>query len=200
MRLSFITRGRLFTADGGAGSGAGGSEGNGNATGQQGQQGQQPPAQAQNGGDEKKFSQSELEAILADRLAREQRKTTEAAEKARKVAEEQALKEQGQFKTLAEQHAARVAELEPRAGQVERFEKALKAQVDELRKGLPAHLTTLLDKMDAVEQLEYLAANRAKLVPQQTQAPNINGGAGTGGQVDEKTREAELRQRFRLSK
>jgi len=204
MLRSLILRPR-YTADSGGGSGSAGSgqqpPPNGDAS------GQQPPAgQPQNGGtqQDRTFSQADVDRIVAERLARAQQKAQADADKARQEAEQRALAEQGEYKTLAEQRAAKLAELEPKAGQVERYERALKAQVDHLRKDLPDHITALLDKMDPAEQLEYLAANRDKLVatpPPANPAPNINGGGGhTPAGGDPKEREAELRQRFRLGR
>lgn len=165
---------RLYDPDTGANpAGAIPGEGtpNGNAT------GQEPPA---NGGTEKKPTlaevlkqhglQGELDAIIAERLAREERKRKEAEEKARKEAEERTLQEQGEFKTLAEQRAAELAEarakLEAAAADkkaLERYQSALKAQLEAARKDLPAHITALLDKLDPVEQLTWLAENREAL-------------------------------------
>lgn len=211
MRRGFFSRTiTFFEPDTGAasGSGAGGDAGvqsqqgvqqtgaaTGQAAGQQAQQSQQTA-------DDKRFTQAELEAIVKDRLAREQRKGQEAADKARQDAEAKALAEQGKYKELADGHAAKIAELEPKA---QRYEAALRAQVAELRKDLPEHITALLDKMDAAEQLEYLATNRAKLIAtpaaQAAQtAPNINAGGSGRSEPDPKAREQELRQRFRLGR
>lgn len=157
---------------------------------------------------EKSFSQADVDRIVQERLARAQTQAEEAAEKVRQEAEAKALAEQGQYKQLAEQHATKLAALEPKAAQVERYEKALRAQLDQQRNGLPDHLTALLDRMDVAEQLEYLAANRSKLLPAAPAAaaaplpaPNINGGAAAAvPAAPTATREEELRQRFRLGR
>lgn len=92
---------------------AGGGEGSSTATGNA--PGAPAPAPAPNGGtDDKRFTQAELDAIVKDRLERERKKADETAAKTKADAEAAAAKEQGEWKKLAEQHEARVGELEPR--------------------------------------------------------------------------------------
>lgn len=47
--------------------------------------------------------------------------------------------------------------------QNERYEAALKAKLEVERNGLPEHITKLLDKLDTVDQLAYIAENAATL-------------------------------------
>lgn len=100
----------------------------------------------------------------------------EKAEKARKAATDEAerkrLEEQGQYKDLADKAEARAKELEgqvttlqPLTERVTALEGALKTYLDKEREGLPAHILALLDTQDVVEQLSYIAANRAALKP-----------------------------------
>lgn len=56
-----------------------------------------------------------------------------------------------------------VEELSPKATQADRYEQALQAHLDAQRKGLPAHITALLDKLDAPDQLTWIAENRESL-------------------------------------
>lgn len=114
--------------------------------------------------------QSALKKERDDRKALEKAQKDAAELKA--AEEKKRLEEQGQYKALAEEaarerdaHAARVKELEPLAETVKRQGEALKRFLDEERKGLPKHVLTLLDKLDPVDQLEYIAANRAELRP-----------------------------------
>lgn len=53
---------------------------------------------------EKTFTQAELDKIIADRLAREQKKRDEAIQKEREEAERKRLEEQEQYKELADQY------------------------------------------------------------------------------------------------
>jgi hypothetical protein len=120
--------------------------------------------------DGKTFTQEQVDGIVKDRLERE-RKTAEAkTQKDREDAEAARLKEQGEFEKLANQRAATITELEAKVTEGEthktradRYETALKAHLETQRKDLPAHITALLDRMDPVDQLEYIAANREAL-------------------------------------
>jgi hypothetical protein len=142
----------------------------GDATGQQ-QAGQQTGQQAGNGGsgDDKRFTQAELDAIVRDRLDRQRRATEAQQQKDREATEAKALEEQQEFKKLADQRAEKVAELEPFKAKAERYEAALTALLEAERKDIPEHLVALLDKLDPAEQLEWIATNREAI-----------GGAGAG--------------------
>lgn len=143
--------------------------------------------------------QKRVEEMLRERLAREERKRERAAEEARRQAEERALKEQQRFKELADSQAKRLAELEPLVAQLEaeqatteRYKAALTKQLEALRTDLPKPILALLDRLDPVEQLEWLAANGAELAPK-------GGGAGipptpkpTGPLTDQQALEAEI--------
>lgn len=95
-----------------------------------------------------------------DRAARE-------AEEARKTSEDEAeqkrLEEQKEFEKLANDRKAKLDALEAQvktlAGQNEKYVSAIKAKLDAERKGLPEHITALLDRLDPADQLEWLAAN-----------------------------------------
>lgn len=154
------------------------------------QQQQDPPAEektgdttggqpAQNGGESgKTFSQADVDRIVAERLAREKQAAEKATQKAKEAAEEQALAEQQKWQELAGKHGkraealeadlqARSTEAETLKAKAERYEQALSAQLMALREGLPAHIITLLDRLDPVDQLEYIATNREALVGKQ---------------------------------
>lgn len=125
-----------------------------------------------NGGstEEAKFTQSQLEAIVKDRLERERKKAETATAKAREDAEAAALTKNAEWQALAERRAEQLTAAEAKAAEVDsvqqradRYEVALKSHLDSQRKDLPAHITALLDKLDPVEQLEWLSANREAL-------------------------------------
>jgi phage shock protein A len=97
-------------------------------------------------------------------------KAQKDAEKAKKDAETASLAEQQKWEPLAKQLQTRIGEhentiagLQEQATKAERYEKALKAQLDVARAGLPAHIIALLDKLDTADQLEYIAANAEAL-------------------------------------
>lgn len=119
----------------------------------------------------KTFTQTELDAIVTERLQRAQRKAEEATKKATEAAQAQSLKEQGEYRALYEQEQAKRLEVEQRARALELdgFRRDVVA-----RKNLPAGLAEWLKG----ETLEDLEANAEKLLanlPKPT-APNINAG------------------------
>ena len=119
------------------------------------------------------------------------KKEYEKAEAKRKrdaeAAEQNRLKEQQKFAELAEKRAARIAELEPLEEQVKRYEGAIAKQLEAASANVPDHIKALLDKLDPVEQLTYLAEN-AEALGKQSKGVDID--AGKAGKS--KGRGAEL--------
>lgn len=122
------------------------------------------------GKDEKTFTQSELETIVKDRLDRERRKAEKESEKKKETEKAERLKEQEKFKELSETQAAQIADLTAQNESITteledlkaihtKYEKAIKAHLETQREGLPDHVLALLDKLDPVDQLEYIANN-----------------------------------------
>lgn len=159
----------FFEADKGTNGGA--PAGNGNApAGGDGEKKPEPGQESGNTPEEKKFTQKEIDAIISDRLAREKKAQEAAAEKLKKQAEEDALVKNQEFQKLADERGKRVAELEGQVAelttvreQAERYKGALGKYLEAERKGLPKHVLTLLEKLDPVDQIEYIAANREEL-------------------------------------
>jgi hypothetical protein len=149
---------------------------------------------------EAKFTQADLDRIVRDRLAEETRKGEAKAKKEREAAEAAQLADQQKWQELAGKHEAKVKELEPLAERVAKLTTALEKLLVKEREGLPKHVTTLLDKLDPAEQLEYIAANREALGVRTTPtAPNVNATAGNGSQaLDPKAEEARLRAQYRI--
>jgi hypothetical protein len=121
--------------------------------------------------------QERIEASLKKRLEREREKGEAATTKAREEAEAKALQEQQKWQELAEKRAGTVAGLEKKVAELEaatterdRYRTALDGYLKNEREGLPAHILTLLDRLDPVAQLEYIAANRVTLRPATTPA------------------------------
>lgn len=119
---------------------------------------------------EKKFSQADVDNIVKERLERAQKKAEQDAAKAAKKAEEENLAKNQEFEKLAKQRQTRVTELEaeletlkPFQEQAEKYKKALEADLKARTEKLPGHIKTLLEKMDPVEQIEYLTANAKEL-------------------------------------
>jgi hypothetical protein len=118
------------------------------------------------------------------------------AEKAQ--AEQDRLKAAGEHKTLYEQAQAKLAELEPTVAERDRYKGVVESLAAQERKALPKHILALLDKLDPVDQLAWIAENRETVA--KTPPPNVNARDGQGGKPpeDPKAKEAELRQRFRF--
>jgi hypothetical protein len=113
------------------------------------------------------FSQADVDRIVKDRLEREKAAREKALAKARDESEAEALKKNQEWQTLAERNAAKASELqaklgelEPLSDQVVRLSGALEKYLEAEKKELPKHVLVLLEKLDAVDQMEYLAANR----------------------------------------
>ncbi len=174
------------------------------------------PTPAANGGKKEVEFTPEQQEIFEkrwkERLEKEDRRREAAEAKARKDAEEEAARKNGEWQKLAE---TREAELKAANEQIaasakvqerlERYEKALKTQLDAARKDLPKHVTDLLDKLDVAEQLEYIATNAEALKPQQPtldqqkrvpRTPTPDGGKQLS-EAEEAKRKAEMRQSLR---
>jgi chromosome segregation ATPase len=114
----------------------------------------------------------ESERDKAKRLEKEQKDKA----KAESDAEAERLKQQGEFRTLAEQAQAKATELEkqlatltPASERLKVLEGVVSTYLAKEREGLPAHVLTLLDALLPEKQLEYIAQNRQALKPSQQQ-------------------------------
>ena len=147
--------------------------------------------------------QAKVEALLKERLDREAKKADTKAQKAREEAQAEAAAKNGEWQQLAEQRAAKIAELETQAAaldatttKAQRYEQALSKQVEVLRKDVPKHLLPLLEKLDVVEQLEWLAANRDAIAPKQPNGvpatPRAQGGMDAAAQAEARQQAASF--------
>jgi len=114
--------------------------------------------------------QKKVEEILKDRLEREKKKAEEAAKKAADEAVAEAAKKNGEWEKVAQQREKEAAEalkklqeLEPVQEKAERYSQTLSKLLETQRAGLPEAITKLLDKLDPVDQLEWLAVNKETL-------------------------------------
>lgn len=134
-------------------------------------------ATGQNSGTDKPtptFTQSDVDRIVNERLDRERKKAESTTQKAREEAESKALADQAKFQELADKRGKQVTDLETTnatlttqletvTAKADRHEKALLALLAEQLKAVPEHLHSLLSKLDAVEQLEWIAGNADKM-------------------------------------
>lgn len=106
----------------------------------------------------------------------------------RKAAEEKA-RQTGQYEELIATRDAEIKELRPKLEQSEttlaRYQEALTKHLDAQRKDLPAHLIALLDKLDPVDQLEWIAANGEAIAPPARPAGNPRGPRPASGPTDQ---------------
>jgi len=128
-------------------------------------------------------------------------------ERLKKVQDDEALAKQGEYKTLAEQRATKVAELEQaQAAMTKQIEEATKAreaaetaiaaQVDAMVKelNLPKPVLDLLEGKTALEKQQWLTANAGEFKkPGATfpPAPNNNGGGDTLTEEQRRARAAK---------
>lgn len=151
--------------------------------------------------------QAEVDRMLKERLERAEVKATEKARKAAEAAEAEAAAKNGEWKALAEKRAVTLAALEAEKGTLAeemaaqkttlaRYEKALGAHVEAQSADVPDGVKALLNKLDPVERLEWLAANRETLVQQTRQGVPPTPGADVS--MDETQREAARKSFGRL--
>lgn len=146
--------------------------------------------------------QRKVDDLLKERLERERVKADKQAQKAREEAQAEAAAKNGEWQQLAEQRAAKLAELESQVAgldaattRAQRYEQALAKQVEALRKDVPKHLVPLLDKLDVVEQLEWLAANRDAVAPKANgvpATPRAQGGMDAAAQAEARQQAASF--------
>ena len=127
------------------------------------------------------FSQEDLNRILAANKREWEKQAKRAADDAKAAA-------QGEFQTLAEQRAARIAELEQQATTaaaiVERYQAEVQAEVDARVKQLPQELRALQpdgDPLVVYAWLKKAEAAASKLTAATAAHATPPGPAGTGG-------------------
>lgn len=110
------------------------------------------------------------------------------ANKEKADAEAATMAEQGKWKEIAEKAQAQLKELTAAVSDTARYKGALEKMLEAQRDGLPEPITKLLDKLDPVEQLEWIAENKPAVTapPQKQAAPNLTGfnPQGGGGQQE----------------
>jgi membrane protein involved in colicin uptake len=129
-----------------------------------------PPA---NQGDEKTFSQADVNRMLAEQKRKSEERSKKDAEEAAAKAREAELANQAEFKKLADERGqqlekvkADLAAAETHRERAERLEATLKAQLEAQIKDVPDHIKDLLQSLSVEDQIAYLAKNRDKLVAQ----------------------------------
>jgi hypothetical protein len=126
---------------------------------------------------------SRLDEVIAER--EDARKETAKLKTEQETAKQDALKEQGKWKELAEERATKLADAEVKAGMVEAYEKTLKetlaAQLAELA---PEVQALVPEELSTPQKLSWLAKNKATL--QKPMAMDIGSGKRGGGNKETK--------------
>ena len=130
--------------------------------------------ESQNNGEQRTFTQADLDRIVTERLAKEKQRSEAASAKARADAERKAAEEQGEWKKLAEQYKTEA--------EAER-QRALAATLAVTRRDIAVRLNVpvaLADRLrgDTPEEIE---ADAKQLLAQLPKAgtPSANAGSGS---------------------
>ena len=114
--------------------------------------------------EQKLFTQEDINSIIDQRLDRERRQQREKEEQAKKTVEDLLLIEQGKFKELSDRREKEIGDL---TSTLDGHKTALGKYLDHQRKLVPATVLTLLDKLPAVDQLDWIASNIEQLKVEQ---------------------------------
>jgi regulator of protease activity HflC (stomatin/prohibitin superfamily) len=130
--------------------------------------------ESQNNGEQRTFTQADLDRILTERLAKEKQRSEGAAAKARADAERKAAEEAGEFKKLYENTVAKLQEAEQRA---------TAAALAVTRRDVAARLNVpvaLADRLrgDTPEEIEADAKQLMASLPK-SGTPSANAGSGS---------------------
>ena len=144
-------------------------------------------------------------ALATERDARKAlEKAKTDAQKAEDDAAKQRLEEEGKFKELAEAAEKRatdaetqLAEMASLPDQVKRYKEALEGYVAKAREGVPDHVQTLLNRLDPVEQLDYLTENIDKFKPGDTNPGGPPNDPARGSHSDELTDDEKRKRSWR---
>lgn len=134
--------------------------------------------------------QAKLDQIITNRLQRQREKLEAEAEEAQRKAEQEAeearLAEQQEFQELAEKRKAELdkvkPELEALQERAKRYEEALESHAAQALEHVPDFVKPLLEKMDLLEKLNYIAEHAEEFAgnggpagPPKTPKPNGDG-------------------------
>jgi hypothetical protein len=170
MLKGFLRKGRMFQSDSDKSPAAGAAPVTPPATEADPVASGAPKPEAEGSG--QTFTQADVDRIVQERLTRAQNKAKADADKAKSEAEQAALQQQGEWKTLAEQREAKIKELEPLATQLEeakadaaKYRKAIAKYAEQQAASVPESVKLLLKNVDPIDQLEWLSTNAPSLTP-----------------------------------
>lgn len=94
----------------------------------------------------------------------------------REKTEREQAEKNGEWQKLAEKHTAELSDLKPKLTTAEadrdRYSEALSKHVKHLRKDVPEHISALLDRLDPVDQLDWITKNQDQIGPGGVQRGN----------------------------
>jgi hypothetical protein len=162
-----------------------------------------PPAAAQN--TESTGQQSTEHLIPKSRFdevnsrARAAEAELERIKTEREKTEREQAEKNGEWQKLAEKHTAELSEVKPKLkaaeDNLERVTTALEKHVKALRKDVPEHIAGLLDRLDPVDQLDWITKNGDQIgngQPARGNGPNPR----PAGQATHETRVQENQQKL----
>jgi len=127
---------------------------------------------------------SRLDEVLETNRKLQER--LDATEKERQEQLEAQLKEQGKYKELADQRAQKLAELQPKADQLDSYEVTLKSVLEAEIAQLPEEFQDVVpESLSTKDKLDWLAKNKSKFM----KADPFDIGAGKRGVKPEKKAE-----------
>lgn len=139
--------------------------------------------------------QREIDRIIAERLERERRRAERERAEAERRAREAALAENQEWQKLAEERAARIAELEAELARLrdadqrlQRYMAVVQRNVETQLKAAPKIVQEALARLDPLEQLELLAQYADEIRPRSGVPPTPNGAAPQAIPEDERRR------------
>jgi hypothetical protein len=112
----------------------------------------------------KKDYEAAIKARSDERLERARKKHERELEQAHTEAQSQKLAEEKKWEELAEHRATEIQQLKPKAEKADRLEAAFATHLEKAREGLSSAILDLLNNMDPLDQLNWIAAHGAEFV------------------------------------
>jgi hypothetical protein len=136
--------------------------------------------------DERRFTQADLDRVVSERLARERDAEKERTRKAAEQAKEQERIKAGELQAVAEERAAKLADLEPKVetltATVETRDKLIEKLIEPRIKALSEEFRSLLPDGDIAARVETLIkVEKAAEKAAQTRNPGTPGGPRGSG-------------------
>ena len=136
---------------------------------------------AQSGTEKKTFTEEDVNRIVQTRLSEEKRKQQEAIEAGKRKAEEERLKQQGEFEKIAAQRQEEIDKIKPKAEAADRYAERLNSIADGIVAAWPEEVKTLDPGSDNLDlRLDWIEKSRplAERLLALPKAPDTDAGKG----------------------